>query len=125
MRGFSTSLLPLNTRNMAIITGSPYNRGPGFGANPFRTGFKGGCGCSPTTGCGCTPSGGFAGFAQGTSLDSIIQNAANWLGGYAQSQLPTSAAVPPGAGSLGGFINTVQPYIPYIILGYIAYKVMR
>jgi hypothetical protein len=125
MRAYQTSLLPMNLARSAVLSGSPYNRGPGFGKQPFRPGFRGACGCSPTTGCGCGTSSGFSGFRQGTSLDQIIQNAANWLSGYAQSQLPPSAAVPPGAGSVGGIITTLQPYIPYLILGWIAYKVIK
>jgi len=123
MLAFSTSKLPLDPRNTTEISISPYQRGPGFGANPWRQGFKGACGCSPTTGCGCGQ--GFSGFRQGTSLDSIIQQAASWLGGFAQSQLPPSASVPPQYGSAGALSTQLQGWLPYIVIGYLAYRVIK
>lgn len=157
----STSLLPLDLRNTSTITVSPYNRGPGFGANPFKPGLRGGCGCSPVSGCSCSGFSGFRGHAgyppmmlrsgfrgghggqshsgmgrpmgitqfrglsQGTSLDSIIQSAANWLGGFAQSELPASASVPPQYGSAGALSTQLQNWLPYIVIGYLAYKVIK
>ena len=122
MQTFSTSKLPLDLRSTTETSISPYQRGPGFGANPWRKGFAGACGCSPTGGCGC---GGFSGFSQGTSLDSIIQQAASWLGGYAQSQLPASASVPPQYGSTGALSATLQSWLPLIIGGYIVSRLLK
>ena len=157
----SSSLLPLDPRVTAAITVSPYNRGPGFGAGPFRPGFRGACGCGPIGGCSCASGLGkfrghggysvmmrsgfrgghggsnhsgmgkamgitqFRGLNQGTSLDSIIQSAANWLGGFAQSQLPTSAAVPPQYGSTGAAATQLMGWVPYIIGGIILYKLIK
>src|SRR6516165_8432575 len=92
------------------------NRGTGV------AGLKGlkGCGCGPVGGCGCTP--GLQGMGQ-VSLDQIIANAANWLGGFAQSQLPTSASVPPQYGSTGALSTQLQTLLPWIIGGYLLYKV--
>jgi hypothetical protein len=123
MLAFHTSQLPLDLRRTTETSISPYQRGPGFGANPWKSGFRGGCGCSPVSGCGCGS--GFSGLSQGTSLDSIIASAANWLGGFAQSQLPASAAVAPQYGSTGALMTQLQGWIPYIVIGYLAYKVIR
>jgi hypothetical protein len=119
MRAFSTSLLPLNPKRTGDISFA-YS---GFGANPWRTGFHGACGCDPVAGCHCGS--GFSGLAQGTSLDSIIQSAANWLGGYAQSQLPSSAAVPPQYGSTGALMTQLSAWLPYIIVGYVVYRALK
>ena len=122
---YNTSKLPLNLRTLAITTSSPYqvNPGYGFGGSPFREHGLRGCGCSPSTGCSCAP--GLAGLGQATSLDSIIQSAANWLGGFAQSQLPASAAVPPQYGSTGALAAQLQGWLPYIVIGALAYMVIK
>jgi hypothetical protein len=148
MLAASSKAFPIVPENLALLAASPYQS---FGRNPYqRSTFRGlkGCGCAPGQGCGCTPGlgrnggggggshsgsgsmvgshgGGLYGLGQTSSLDSIIQSAANWLGGFAQSQLPPSAAVPPGYGSVGGAITQLTPYIPYVIVGYLAYRLLK
>lgn len=80
-----------------------------------------GCGCGPVGGCGCS---GLSGLAQSASLDQIISNAFSWLGGTVESNLPASAAVPPTVGSTGALITTLTQWAPYIIGGYLLYKVV-
>jgi hypothetical protein len=93
---------------------------PPFGAKPFG-GLSGGCGCGPVGGCGCGS--GLSGLAQSPSLDQIISNTFSWLGGTVESSLPTSAAIPPQVGSTGALLATLQQWLPYIIGGYLIYKV--
>ena len=82
-----------------------------------------GCGCGPVGGCSCTP--GLQGLGQNVSLDQIIANAANWLGGFAQSQLPSSASVPPQYGSTGALSTQLQAWLPWIIGGFLVYKLVK
>jgi hypothetical protein len=79
-----------------------------------------GCGCDASGGCDCAP-----GLRQNTSLDQLISNAANWLSGFAQSQLPPSASLPPQYGSTGALSTTLQQWLPWIIGGYIVYRLVK
>ena len=117
----------------------------GYGGNPWQRGaqpkivygslrgMNGGCGCSPISGCGCGGSGlqryngdpNLSGMGQMTSLDQIIANAANWFGGWVQTQLPASASVPPQYGSGGALSTTFQQWLPWIVVGGLAYLVIR
>jgi hypothetical protein len=65
------------------------------------------------------------GLGQTPSLDSIIANAVSWLGGFAQSQLPASASIPPQYGSPGAISAQVQAWLPWIIGGYLVYRLVR
>lgn len=119
-----------------------------FGTSPFRTlsggnalGLRGygGCSCAPGGGaCGCSGMGaydpgravyarrpGMSGLGQSASLDQIISNAFSWLGGMVQSNLPASAAVPPQYGSAGAIGTQIMQWAPYILIGYLAYKVIK
>jgi hypothetical protein len=97
----------------------------GFGASPWNRGLKGlgGCGCGG--GCGSCGSTGLSGLGQTSSLDQIIASAANWLGGFAQSQLPASAALPPQYGSTGALATSLTQWLPYIVGGIILYKLIK
>lgn len=118
-----------------------------FGTSPFR-GFGGGnalglrgyggCSCAPGGACGCSGVGaydpgravfakrpGMKGLGQNASLDQIISNAFSWLGGVVQSNLPPSAAVPPQYGSAGAIGTQLMQWAPYIVIGYLAYKVIK
>jgi hypothetical protein len=115
------------------LAGYTPGAGGGFGAyQPGAGGGFGGCGCGPVGGCDCQEASGmqglgrpFLGMGQSASLDQIIQNAANWLGSFASSQLPASAAVPPQYGSAGNIITTLTNYAPYLLIGYLAYKALK
>jgi hypothetical protein len=129
-----------------------------FGTSPFRAyvpirqfrggnpaalrGLKGGCGCGPSGGaCSCPGLGaydpgrgvfarpGLSGLGQNQSLDQLIANAFNWLSGTVQSNLPSSAAVPPQYGSPGAIgtqlTTQLTQWLPYIIGGFIVYKLVK
>lgn len=123
-----------------------------FGTSPFRAyvpvrqfrggnpvGLRGGCGCGPTGGaCSCpgmgaydpgrgvfAPKHGLHGLGQNVSLDQIIGNAFNWLGGTVQASLPGSAAVPPQYGSTGAVSTQLMQWLPYIIGGFLVYKLIK
>jgi hypothetical protein len=120
---------PIYTARTALIgsSGVPKSWMPGLNwtlrPNRLRTGSGlAGCGCGPVGGCGCAP--GLQGMGQ-SSLDQIIANAANWLGGFAQSQLPPSAAVPPQYGSSGAVVTQLTQWIPWIIGGYLLYMFIK
>lgn len=123
---------PIYVARTALIGGNAVPRSWMPGANwtsrpnmrqyvPLR-GLKG-CGCGPVGGCSCSPS--LQGMGQNVSLDQIIANAANWLGGFAQSQLPTSASVPPQYGSTGALSTQLQAWLPWIIGGFLVYKLVK
>jgi hypothetical protein len=118
------------------------------GGNPAgMRGLHGGCGCGPSGGaCSCPGMGGLKGgydpgmavfgprrsrvpgvhgMGQNSSLDQIISNAFNWLGGTVQASLPPSAAVPPQYGSTGAIGTQLMQWLPYIVGGYIVYKLVR
>ena len=114
----SSQSVPIYTGRIAQLTTKRRRTNP----NVFGGGLSG-CGCGPVGGCGCS-GGGLSGLAQSVSLDQIIANAANWLGGYAQSQLPASASLPPQYGSAGALSTTLQQWLPWIIGGYLVYKVV-
>jgi hypothetical protein len=124
-----------------------------FGSSPFRAydpgravfgsgnipvfgmkGLKGGCGCGPYNGCGCSGlSGlddginlsGLRGLRQNVSLDQLIAAAGNYATGVAQASLPASAAVPPQYGSAGALATSLMNWAPYLIGGYLLYKVIK
>lgn len=77
-------------------------------------------------GCGCSGGSGLNGLGQALSpsLDSVIQGAFAWLGGSVQANLPASAAVSPNIGSAGAALTTLMGYLPYIVGGYLLYKVV-
>lgn len=150
MTPMKSTAVPINPAGTALRSGSPFS----FGTNPYvKSGFAGGfdpgmqnnymgygfeyapdlkrglqgmgaCGCGPVGGCSCGPPS-LGGLGQNVSLDQIISNAANWLGGYAQSQLPTSAAVPPGYATAGGLATQLMNWLPYIVIGYLGYKLIK
>jgi hypothetical protein len=118
---------------------SPF-RGKGMGGgNPLGMRGYGGCSCAPGGGaCGCSGVGaydpgravyakraGMRGLGQTASLDQIISNAFSWLGGVVQSNLPPSAAVPPQYGSAGAIGTQIMQWAPYLLIGYLAYKVIK
>lgn len=145
MLQLSSKAVPIYPGYVAELSASPYM----FGASPFNKGYGlKGCGCGPSGGCGCSPvtmaglrhggggqggrgmggrsgSGTLSGLNQNVSLDQIIANAFNWLGGLAQSQLPPSYSVPPQYGSTGALSSQLQQWLPYIIIGVLAYKVIK
>lgn len=121
---------------------SPYRQLKG--GNPMALRGYGGCSCaSPSVGggCGCSGMGAYdpgrgvfvvpgrpgtlKGLGQNASLDQIISNAFNWLGGVVQSNLPASAAVPPQYGSTGAIGTQLMQWAPYLLIGYLAYKVIK
>lgn len=116
----SSQSIPVYAGRIAQLTTLRRRTNPTFGAKPF--GGLSGCGCGPVGGCGCE---GMSGLAQSSSLDSIIANAFNWLSGTVQSALPTSASVPPQYGSAGALSTTIQQWLPYLIGGYLLYKVVK
>ena len=128
MEAFSTSLLPMNPRNTVAISSSPYQRstigavGPGFGANPWRTGFKGACGCNPVSGCNCGT--GFSGFHQGTTLDQVAVDWFNRIYGAVTGTPPAGSTVPV-PGSPGYYSGSIPSWVPWVILGYVAYKIIK
>lgn len=77
-------------------------------------------------GCGCSGGSGLHGLAQGTSpsLDALLQGAFSWLGAATTSALPASASVSPNFGSGGSISTLIQNYLPYIIGGYLLYRVV-
>jgi len=119
------------------------------GLTPFMNGMNGmkGCGCGPVGGCGCSGAsgldgyvnngygnptfyqtgagGGFGKLGQSPSLDQIIQNTTSWLGSFATSQLPATAAVPPGYGTTGNIVTQLINYAPYLLIGYLAFKALK
>jgi hypothetical protein len=109
------------------------------GGNPYGLrGLKGGCGCGPSGGaCSCPGMGaydpgrgvfakpGMGGLGQNTSLDQIIANGFNWLGGVVQANLPGSAAVPPQYGSTGAIGTQLMQWLPYIVGGILVYKLIK
>lgn len=97
------------------------NSQPNFGQNPFRRNGLAGCGCGPTKGCGCSP--GLSGL-RAVSLDQIISDVFNFGSSAVQSQLPSTAAVPPGY-SPNAMMNSLIQYAPYIIGGYLLYKFLK
>jgi hypothetical protein len=104
---------------------SSRKRNTAFGARPF-SGMSGACGCSPVSGCGCNEGGsGLAGLGQTSSLDQIIANTFSWLGGTVQANLPVSASVPPQYGSAGAFSTTLQQWLPWIVGGYLVYRLIK
>jgi hypothetical protein len=127
-----------------VFGSSPY-RGLSGGANPAFRSYKGysGCDCGPVGGCNCSSLSGYssvgvydpgravfkkrgvAGLGQSVSLDQMIQNAASWLGGFAQSQLPASAAVPPQYGSTGALATSLTNLAPWLIGGFLIYKLIK
>lgn len=115
----SSQSVPIYTGRIAQLTTKRRRTNP----VTFGGGLSG-CGCGPVGGCGCS-GGGLSGLAQSVSLDQIISNAFNWLGGTVESNLPTSAAVPPQVGSTGALLTTIQQWLPYIIGGYLLYKVVK
>jgi hypothetical protein len=141
MRPVNSSAIPIYPGYIAKLSE------PQFGTSPYK-GFRGGnasgmrgmrgCGCASPSGSGCGCSGvgaydpGRAVFARpgmngmgNASLDQIISNAFNWLGGVVQSNLPASAAVPPQYGSGGAIGTELLQYVPYIIGGLIVYKLIK
>ena len=143
MQPVSSSAIPIFPGYVASIS-SPRP----FGTSPYR-GFRGGdagqmrgiysgCGCAPGGSCGCSGLGaydpgravyakrpGMRGLGQTASLDQIIANSFNWLGGIVQSNLPASAAVPPQYGSAGAIGTQLTQWAPYIIIGFLAYKLIK
>lgn len=142
--------VPINSAGTALRSGAK----PSFGTNPYEASFAGlrggfdpgmqsnyrgyntnptpqlkgmgACGCGPVNGCTCGPPPvGMAGMGQTVSLDQLIANATNWLTGVAQSSLPASASVPPGYGSAGGVVTQLMNWAPYLLIGYLAYKVIK
>jgi hypothetical protein len=108
------------------------------GGNPLALRGYGGCSCLPGGSCGCSgmgaydpgravygPKRGMAGLGQTASLDQIIANAFSWLSGTVQANLPGSAAVPPQYGSAGAIGTQLMQWAPYILVGYLAYKVIK
>lgn len=141
MRPLQSKGVPIHPSSTALIGGAttPWDAGMtpinamtrsgqplGFAINGMRgnRGMRGmrACGCGPTTGCGCTP--GLEGL-RATSLDQIINNTFSWLSGVVQSNLPNSAAVPPQYGSAGSVATQVQDWLPYIIGGYLLYRLVK
>jgi hypothetical protein len=138
--------VPINPSGTALRSGAQYS----FGTNPYqRSGFSGGfdpgmqsnypgyltnpapglrgmsaCGCGPVGGCECGPPS-LSGMGQNASLDQVIANATSWLGGLAQASLPASAAVPPGYGSVGALATNLMNWAPYLVIGYLAYKLIK
>lgn len=100
------------------------NNYPGYLTNPAPglSGVPGGCGCGPVEGCRCS---GLSGMGQNASLDQVIANTFSWLGGAVQSSLPASAAVPPGYGSVGALATNLMNWAPYLVIGYLAYKLIK
>lgn len=147
MLPMKSAAVPINSAGTALRSGAKYS----FGTNPYQpSGLRGGfdpgmqfnyapnysrnpapglkgmgaCGCGPVGGCSCGNDG-LSGMGQSVSLDQIISNTATWLGGFAQSQLPASAAVPPGYGSIGGLATQLMNWAPYILIGYLGYKLIK
>jgi hypothetical protein len=116
---------PINSTELALLTRPQFS----FGQNPWQpsglSGVRGmrGCGCGPAGGCGCTP--GMSGLRQNVSLDQIISNAFNWFSGVVQTQLPPSASLPPQYGSAGSISTQVQQWLPWIIGGYLVYRLIK
>lgn len=115
-----SSAVPINPGHLALISGAKPNR------QVIYSGMRGmaSCGCSPVSGCGCGMNG-MAGLGQSASLDQIISNAFSWLSGTVQTAAGPSAAVPSGVSSLGTAFTTLTGYLPYIIIGYLAYKAIK
>ena len=114
----------MNLNRTAILSGSPYNRGPGFGKQPFRGGFKGACGCSPTTGCGC----GKSGFGQyDTSAVQIDQVAVDWFNRIfgAVTGAPPAGSTVPVPGSPNYYSGAIPSWVPWVIIGFVAYKIIK
>lgn len=113
MLAFATSKLPLDVRRTGQISTSPYQQNPGFGANPWKSGFRGGCGCSPTGGCDCGQTPGLHGF-----LDTIGQNVSDWFTRFSQSPDAYPSGTLPSTQSL-------QQYAPYLIGALVLYKLLK
>jgi hypothetical protein len=120
MQVTSSQSVPIYAGRIAALTTKRRRTNQTFGSKPFGLS---GCGCGPVGGCGC--SGGLSGLGQSASLDQIIANAFNWLGGTVQANLPASASVPPQYGSAGALSTTLQQWLPWIIGGYLVYKVIK
>jgi hypothetical protein len=122
MTPLRSSAMPIYPGYLSLISGAK----PRFGTSPFKSNLRGlgGCGCGPVGGCGCS-SPGLSGLGQSPTLDSIISNTMSWLGGVAQSQLPASAALPPNYGSAGAALTSLSQYLPYIIGGYLVYRLLK
>lgn len=60
-----------------------------------------------------------------TSVDSLINSAFGLLSGTITGSLPSTAAVPPGASNLGATLTSLTQYLPYIIGGYVIYRMMK
>lgn len=145
-------MLPMPSQGVPIYPGmmAKLSEPRPFGTSPFRAyvpirQFRGGnpmalrgygsCGCAPGGGaCSCPGMGaydpgravfGMSGMGQNVSLDQIIANAFNWLGGTVQASLPGSAAVPPQYGSGGAIGTQLLQWVPYIIGGLLVYKLIK
>lgn len=119
-----SSAVPIDPAQLAVLSGAK--------PNPLATplvyysgmrGYGGGCGCSPVSGCGC--GGNLSGLGQSASLDQIISNAFSWLSGTVQTAAGPTAAVPSGVSSFGAAFTTLSQYLPYIVIGYLAYKAIK
>jgi hypothetical protein len=101
---------PIDLRHMIRTSSSPFQYN--FGATPWQRKGLRGCGCDPVGGCGCTP--GFHGF-----FDQIGQSVADWFRGFSQSTLPAQQQTSPYPFGIPG------QWIPYIIGGFLVYKLLK
>jgi hypothetical protein len=136
MTPMSASGQPIDSAILALGSPAPFRKPRPFGTSPYLRGL-GSCGCDVTTGCMCNPGmaryPGFGAYDPGrglgglgqVSLDQMIANAANWLSGFAQAQLPASAAVPPQYGSTGALGTQLINLAPWVIGGYLVYKLIK
>jgi len=132
----SSQSIPVYAQRIAQLTTKRRRTNPTFGTRPFSGGLSG-CGCGPVGGCDCEGLGGYAvpyqsqygyglaGLGQSASLDQIISNAFSWLSGTVQGALPPSASVPPQYGSTGALSTMVQQWLPWVIGGYIVYRLVK
>jgi hypothetical protein len=138
MRPFQSVGIPINPVSTAFISTPASLKGSSL------RGLRGsGCGCGPAGGCQCYNPGvsaydpgrgvfapgpvrwGMRGLGQNASLDQIIANTFSWVGGIVQTNLPASAAVPPQYGSTGAIGTQIMQWAPYLLIGYLAYKVIK
>lgn len=124
----------------------------GMKGQPGHAGMRGGgCDCAPGGGCGCTgmaasgvdvtqfpgmtngmrmytpfmkPSG-MGRMGDATSLDSLISSAFGFVSGAVQSSLPATAAVPPSIGSFGAAFTSLTGILPYLVVGYLLYRMQK
>jgi hypothetical protein len=146
-------MIPMNSGSVPIYPGyvAKLSEPRPFGTSPFRGGNPrgmrggnawamrgyGGCGCDSGGGaCSCSGLGAYdpgmaiygpprRGLGQNASLDQIISNAFNWLSGTVQANLPGSAAVPPQYGSTGALGTQLLQWAPWIIGGFLVYKLIK